>query len=272
MPRFEAGQPADMVAMMDETSVPLDLWNTVVRGSATLVRAAEAVPLRLYWNNGLLATSEHFLVMGGSKNPTRHGGHLDLSLQHVTLAAAKGFVLIAPTPTAKNPLNISAKLSDNIFLIGPAAPLFEQRGFETVEALRDRLVLSGKGNFYQAGFSKPMEMFWRLVSMEPSQQTLDVDFEQWDKQWPGEMLPQRRPVIWLQPPTANIPWHRHGKGDYLLSPERKNPARASADGDRDAGLEVELLPDTPAIDGESSPAEPRDGVSVVPTKPLTTTR
>ena len=263
-PRLEGNQPPDMVAMMEESSVPLDLYHTVVRGPATFIRAAEAVPLTLYWMNGLLATSERFLVMGGSKHGNRLGGHLNIELRHVTAAAGKGLFLISPTSAAKKPFSIDAKLNDNIFLIGPDSPLIEQRGFEPIEAIRERLVISGKGNFYQAGFSQPMEVFWRLVSLEPKEQTVDMDFEQWDKHWPGEMLPQRRLVLWLQPPTVSVPWHRQSKSDYLLSPERKNPARAPGDGDSDAGFDAKLLPESPSIDVEPLSPELREGVSALP--------
>ncbi len=59
-------------------------------------------------------------------------------------------------------------------------------------------------------------------------------------------MSQRRLVTWLARPAAELAVHKHTKQDYLLGKERTNPARATAEDEKDAGFESDQLPDPPA--------------------------
>jgi hypothetical protein len=239
-------KPEEMMAKA-EVSVPIELWHTVARGEATLVRARESIPFRLDWTNGLLATSERMISLGGATSAPQLGGRIDLSLTHVTAAMDKGLLSAQAHGAARHLLPVVAQFKDSIFLAGPDYPLIEQRGLEDVEALRKKMLrVTGDGNHYQGGFAGPLELFWRITSVGPRAETVDLHFEDWSKQWPDEMMPQRRLVKWVAPPPAELAAHKQTKADYSLSPERNNPARATAPDDTDAGFEPGLLPDPPA--------------------------
>ena len=110
---------------MDEHVVTIDLQNCVARGEASLVRDNELQPLRLHWDNGLLATSERLLVAAGGSTQPRQLGYIQIRLRHVTAIVQGGLALLTNSEDSPYQLLTEVNATDSILSSTAAAPLVE---------------------------------------------------------------------------------------------------------------------------------------------------
>jgi serine/threonine-protein kinase len=122
-------------AMLQPAEPPITpeiyLSECIVRGEADFVAADAVEPFELTWEQGLLATSEHFAEMGGAGLP-RIGG-IRIALDHVTVDAEEGFCRLASSNTTPHRLPLALDTHNCLFVTGPTAPLVEH------EVLSDEL-------------------------------------------------------------------------------------------------------------------------------------
>jgi len=238
-----------------ETLLAIDLWHCVARGEAVFLQAAEVLPLRLSWTNGLLVTTEHLFVAGGSKSAPPMDGYVTIDLHHLTAVMDAGACLLTSSEGEPYQLTVDLKCSDSILMTEPASALVRQRGSKSPEELREQFLFSGRGNFYQK-----TSVFWRVESTAEDGSVEQFDFMDWSKQWHNEKLPQRI-VRWRQLPTPNRPVHLQTPRDYALSEHPTNPAFRSADDRSNAGFDADELPavpQPPATSSETQDTRPAD--------------
>ncbi len=158
----------------------IDLRDCVARGEATFVRNNELQPLRLDWENGLLATSERLLVATGGAIEPRQLGYMQINLAHVTAIVQSGLALISNSEDAPWQMTTEFDCRDSIFVTQSKAPLLEQRGPNTAEEYRARVQWSGERQYYD-GF----DVYWKIVTGSMQTVAEQMDFEAWQEQWAG---------------------------------------------------------------------------------------
>jgi hypothetical protein len=225
----------------------VDLWHCVARGEAVFLRMNEVRPLRLTWSNGLLATTERLLTAGGSQTNLPEGTHVEIDLDHVTAVMDAGLCRLTNDDSAPHQLTVAFRCNDSILMTGPVSPLVEQRGINPIEQLRGQLVYSGRGNFYQQ-----TDVFWRIELVDETEEVVELDFADWNKQWEDEKLPKLF-VKWRELPSIDLPMHRHTPVDYALTDHPSNPAVRSAADHSDAGFNAEQLPLSSPKNGPKTP-------------------
>ena len=247
--------PLGRDSMMDEDTefmdplTVIDMVDCVVRGEANLLRAEEALPFRFRWENGLLATSEHLLALGGMRqHPDESEGNIQIDLVQVTVFARRGLCAVnTDDQMYRHMMPVDINCSQCILSTETGAPLVEQVGpaEQTIAQLAERLTFGGERNFYEN-----VGVFWRIKARLPLPvdgqyyRVKVFDAEDWRHRW-REKLSQVNRVEWRHLPAPAMAVHEHTPKDYLLDARRTNPAVDSGPGPQrlDAGFILELLPE-----------------------------
>jgi serine/threonine protein kinase len=242
------GAPAAMnMPMSTEGAAPMpapnaaDVWleHCVVRGEASLLRAAELQPISLHWNDGLLAVSESVLVaVGGAMQPKEIDVRVELN--HVTAAVAGPFAQIHDDFDAPFLPTITMTCSDSILYSVAGAPLVDYDGIDVRTDFLKTFQWTGERVFYE-GF-KP-EAFWRLASGDDVAQLLS--FDDWKAQWgpQRELQSVWRDVRWKRPLAASPIFNALRPDDFALDDAAltQKALRGAADGN-DVGMNRAELP------------------------------
>jgi hypothetical protein len=243
-PAFDAvgtGQAPD-----GSRGVQIVLNDCVVRGEAVFLRVERPQPIQLAWNNGLLVTTERFLVVdGGSKTP-EPGDEIDLALTHLTAVVQAGMLRYVQTEFNRHQLNTDVRCAASI-LMTAARPLIEQVGVDDVDRSFDRIRWQGGADFYQG-----ITDFWVVRSTDPMDRSDPLGFEEWLSIWgrdPDRVPPRLGQVVWRALPDESRPLHDHTPADYALDASgypTSNPALGAANDGQDAGCLAERLPELPS--------------------------
>ncbi len=250
------GGGAMMPVAPDHPAVAIDLRDCVARGEATFVRNNELQPLRLDWENGLLATSERLLVATGGAIEPRQLGYMQINLTHVTAIVQSGLALISNSEDAPWQMTTEFDCRDSIFVTQSNAPLLEQLGPNTAEEYRARVQWSGERQYYD-GF----DVYWKIVTGSMQTVAEQMDFEAWQEQWAGHaLLMSRGPISWKQLPAEDRPFSTHSPHDYALEDATDNPPIKGASDGQDAGCIAWRLSTLPSAPGAAEGA-PRNSTS-----------
>ena len=222
----------------DDHVVTIDLQNCLARGEAAFLRDNELQPLRLQWVNGLLATSEQFLVAAGGPSQPRQLGFVQINLRHVTAMLRAGLALLTNSEDAPYQLSTDINCGDSILASAAGSPLVEQRGSDSVEEYLSRLQWSGDHDFFDG-----VDIFWRIVDAATQISSKQADFDQWQQFWSGRSKSAvNAPLAWRNPPHSDRPFHTHTADDYSLDASADdNPAVGGAGDGLDAGYVAKQL-------------------------------
>ncbi|MCE9606686.1 MAG: protein kinase [Planctomycetia bacterium] len=223
------------------TVEPVEVWleHCVVRGEASLLRAAELQPISLHWNDGLLSVSESAVVVtGGAILPKDVDVRIDLN--HLTAVTAAPFAQISDNFDAPHLPSIAITCSDSILYSLTGAPLVDYDGIDVRNDFLKTFQWTGERVFYE-GF-KP-EGFWRLASGDDVAQMLT--FDDWRAQWgpQRELQTVWREVRWKRPIPLSPIFHSMHPDDFALDDAgaAQRAVRGAADGN-DVGMVRALLP------------------------------
>ena len=266
------------------------LSDCILRGEAVALRVQHGRGLQFTWTNGLLVTSEQFLVADGegtrgwglgardegpgvgqwrdssspAPSPQPLVPSLKIDLQHLTAVVRGGLCRFVETESAPRQVPAQWDVSSCILIGSSAAPLVEQTGV-AAETARQRIVWNGDRNFYEA-----FSIFWNVQFASPDPGTMrsmaadgarppeTMTFEAWQTHWgpEQEICPVANQVQWRHLPAADRPLHTDGPADYALapaSPSGPNPAVGAANDGRDAGAQMDRLPEVPPLSPDPSP-------------------
>jgi serine/threonine protein kinase len=204
------------------------LQDCLARGEAVFLRVEDPQPIDLVWHNGLLVTTERFLVADGDERTPAPDETIQIELEHLTAVVRSGLCQFVHTKFTPRQLDTHFDCSASIF-VARNAPLIEQVGILDFEQSRGQIQWKGEPNFYQ-GFTyfQVIRPFDPII--EPEELPLD-SLEQ---------------VIWKALPEAGRPVHSTTPNDYALrGTSVTNPARSATDEDPDAGFITEDLPELP---------------------------
>jgi len=224
----------------------IELRNCLARGEAVFLRAEDPQPINLDWSNGLLATTERFLVADGHERTSTPDETIQISLEHVTAVVGSGLCRFVHTEFTPRQLAAYFNCSASIF-VARNAPLIEQVGILDVERSRGQIKWHGERDFYQG--------ITCLQVLRP-----------FDPMIGPEELPLESPkqVIWKSPPEAGSPVHSATPSDYALGGNAAtNPALSVTDEDQDAaGFITENLPQLPPEPARADAEEATDNSAV----------
>ena len=218
--------------------VTLELTDCVVRGEADFLRVEDLQPVHLRWNNGLLLTTERFLVVDGSQAAPKLDEMLRIELQNVTANMRGGLCRLTSAAVSPHQLTVQCVSSDSILRTPPGVPLIVQEGAAEVENFRQRFVWNGNRNFYE-----DVDVFWTVRNnRDPDAIPNVMDFEDWKNYWgpSREDHPSTEPLYWKYSFHADQPLHTQGPADYTLEDPTFGDASAGAPGCR-----VDRLPPLP---------------------------
>jgi hypothetical protein len=219
------------IAPRDLAEGRIDLEDCVLRGEANWLRVADAQPLHVTWNNGLLAISERAVNLAPRTMSDRPPGALRLDLRHLTAAVAGGLVRL-PSPQ-DFPLYraLEVDCADSIWL-GHNEPFVTQLGAVGSGDLRGSLAWKGGRNFF-LGF--PV-MYGRAGDRSASPLS-SLSFAQWQGQWGAPQEKQLTRADFVELPELARPFHGHLVEDYALDDQAwDNPALGGASDSQDAGV------------------------------------
>ncbi|MFP6620122.1 MAG: protein kinase [Pirellulaceae bacterium] len=241
------------------TPVPqLILQESIARGPATLVRTMGAIPFKLRWNNGLLATNERLLeTIGSETKPRWQDGIVDIELQHVTVAARQGLCLMKGSERRPYAVEVMATLQHCIIITDPTSPLYLQQGFTNAESVGLRPKISGSSNYYQ---NTDLVLKVQPRDLADEDQLFTFEYIQSNRNselirsWydeinyrPGTMISWREQQV----PPSDLPLPQQTITDYLLN-------------EQDSGFEM----DPPGAIAAELPVIPLPTVLPVPTFPF----
>jgi hypothetical protein len=225
----------------EEKLVVIELRNCIARGEATFLRTNELQPVRLDWDNGLLATSEYLLVASGGTAMPRQPRLAQANLRHVTALTLSGLALLLSTEDA--PFQANAEFHCTDCILSTAGPLIEQHGIEASDpGSRPEIQWNGAHNFYEG-----VKVFWRVRRRSETARSTDLSFRKWQEHWMGsELSPALDEVMWRDVRRSERPFHTQLPADYALDSHPGNPATGASSDGINAGLVAELLPDMPS--------------------------
>ncbi|MGD9720978.1 MAG: protein kinase [Pirellulales bacterium] len=234
----------------DEAPVTIDLQDCVARGEATFIRDNDLQPLRVHWDNGLLATSERLLVATGGSLLPRQLGQVQIHLHHVTAMLQGGLALFTNSDDAPYQMQAEFHCSGSILASMADPPLLEQRGPNTIDDYQARVQWDGEYNIFDG-----IDVFWKIVAGSAQPSIEQMNFDKWQEFWAGSSeSTTNEPVRWQRLPSSDRPFFSHTPDDYALARDAgANPAVGAA-GDRlDAGCLIGRI--------GALPAEPVDATS-----------
>jgi hypothetical protein len=223
------------------STASINLENCVVRGEAILLRTETRHPPELWWQNGLLATTECLLKVLDGPEPPRsdEARKIQITLQHVTAVLRGGLcrTFCAPAASWQCPTRIAP--SECIFLGKAGVPFVEQFGVDTGGEYRHWLQWSADHNCYQ-----DWDVFWAVTAADRKTPVEPLLFDGWQRQWlQNESLPEINRLIWKKLPEAGRPMHAHTPADYAWGGAGGDKPARGADA---VGFEVDQLPSVPA--------------------------
>ena len=206
----------------------IELQDCLARGEAVFLRAEDPQPIDLVWRNGLLVTTERFLVARGDERTPAPDETIQISLEHLTAVVRSGLCRFVHTESTPRQLDASFHCSASIF-VARNAPLIEQVGILDFEQSRGQIQWDGERDFYHG-----ITYFQVLRPFDPMIEPEEL---------PLNSLEQ---VTWKALPEAGRPVHSTTPNDYALGGTAvTNPARSVTDEDQDAGFITENLPELP---------------------------
>ncbi|HLA85529.1 MAG TPA: serine/threonine-protein kinase [Thermoguttaceae bacterium] len=262
--------PADEQQSLDSMMpVEITLTDCAIRGNAVTLHARSLQPIRMVWNNGLLAGGDWFLcVAGGDRNPGPADA-IDVELKHLTAWLDKGLCLLDNSRFAPSQLPVKVDCSDSLLLLtSPQATLIEQFGENPANIAGPWFMWTGDRNGYEG-----VTLFWRVEDLRPDGTTQWFDFDEWKQQWPDQEIHSRAGRIdFVAPFDSNRAVDSCATADFRLSDAAEYWARGGASDGTDVGAAIDRLPWLPAgpepatlheSPGNDSPfdgtAEPRIG-------------
>jgi eukaryotic-like serine/threonine-protein kinase len=216
----------------------IELTDCIGRGEAVFLCVEDLQPVYMLWENGLLATTEQFLTVGGVQAAPKPDEMVRLDLRHVTAAVRGGLCRLSATPASPHQLTVQFACTDSIILTARNSPLVEQEGTASLEKSRQRFVWNGDRNFYQ-----DVDVFWVVRNVDSRGAPEAMSFEGWKTHWgpSRENQPSRDPLLWRRSPNADRPLHAHTASDYSLEDPTFNDAAQGA-----PGFRADRLPPLPA--------------------------
>jgi len=245
-PRTAAASPNE------KTAVPipyyLSLSDAVVRGQATVVRAEQATPFRLFVQNGLIVTRTRLVDVEGSRSkPSLKDGRVDVQLRHVTAVLGEGIIRMASDDQTPHQLDLHTDFGDSIlYVTSSAAVLFERMGLSDVESVESRLDLRGRDNFYPGST--------HLLRLGPDPGEIEMREFDFDSRDQLPFLEEKSPnfmLMWKGIPGPGLSEDRHDPAQYELERSDFNPA-IRMDGQPPAGAVLEDLPSLRSIPAETA--------------------
>ena len=129
------------------------LTDCVVRGQAVLVRAEQAMPFWLNWDQGLFLSSEQLVDVGGTMvEPQWAMGRVTLGLKRLLVFADRGICLVRTDSNNPYQPGVTVKTQACLFatqLTKPATPLYSFRGSSPLANDGSQLSISGSNNYYK---------------------------------------------------------------------------------------------------------------------------
>ena len=231
--------------------VNLDLQNCIARGEAALIHSADAQPLALEWDNGLLAISDPLLLAEGTSATPPLGGHVEINLNHLTAITGGG--LIRLLAAADSPYLLKTEVAcANSFLITRKAPLVEQQGPQRTALLEQQFQWSGDRNFCQ-GFS----VFWKMVDLNAQTVARLISWPQWQTlMGAGDKLLGPDERIWRRSAAYDRAMHSLRREDFVIADRFRLAGGAYEASDAgEVGMDARKLPDAPS---DAAAVAPRD--------------
>ena len=213
------------------SSLPEIVLNgTIVRGPATLVRSGEAIPYRLKWTEGWIATERPLVHVGATATAARwKDGGMELVLDHVTAVVGEGICLLEGSERLPYPIEITARMHSCIFATNAGSPLFSLNGVSTLDEPPPPPRIHGAFNYYH-DTDLVLSILHRDQPEEPEQFTFDFlsanRSDPFIMQWynelhfrPGSVLSWRTNATM---PRTDL--HRQRTSDLLLDQYQAEPA------------------------------------------------
>lgn len=159
--------------------VRMRLMNCIARGEAAFVFDQDALPFDLTWHNGLLATTERMLSLGGgAPMQAADDDRVRIDLKGITALVRQGFCRIQPAPPAQT-TRLEAECDDCLFLTDSDGHAFlEQSSSETLDRQQARMRWRGDHNQIR-GFS----VLWQLASSAAPGYATSLNYDQWLRYW-----------------------------------------------------------------------------------------
>jgi serine/threonine-protein kinase len=230
-------------AMLRPTEPPIVpeiyLNGCIVRGEADFVAADAVEPFELTWEQGLVATSEHLVEVGGAAL-VRSGG-IRIALDHVTVDAEEGLCRLASSKTTPHQLPLALDTHNCLFATGLLAALVEHelppdevRSLKSPQAEWGRLLnWTGFNNVRMEG-----KLVWRV---EDATGAASMEFEPPSAAWTtigGDVAFVENALSWRRPEMRALKVHERNVESYLLEPMPSTDAT----GEELPGLSLGALP------------------------------
>ncbi len=247
---LEASLAADSEAASPAPPLELRIKDSIVRGEAVMLRVESDRTVRLDWNNGLLATSEHFLVVEAGARPPVASREDLFQLTHVTAVGGEGFCRFEFNPRRPHVCPARFELASNVIATGDR-PLVTLSGALGTEKSLDRISWKGRKNLGSSG-AEAVAIVVPEGAEEPGPSADLID--QWKQR--ADELPSPEALPWLNAPGGDRPYHARTPKDYLLDPAAFSSSGSTGD---DAGQTPGMLA------GRMPPLPPEPSASTVAT-------
>lgn len=236
-------------------STSLELTDCLVRGEAIFVEYDGSNETSVFWDNGLLATTECLLQLddGDRLGLAPATGRIDIQLRQLTVDAENGLYRMSRrsgTPSTNMASPTVFRCFDSIVRTAPDSPLIEVSlgPNDTLddETLRQLITWTGRRVIHA-----DTRTFWQAmlgpVTTEPSTQPTTFDFDRWFAYWNDDETidPVVGSAIWETPPSSDHPMNQRTADDYRLRPHSTaspNPATNSAGDGGNVGLRTQRMP------------------------------
>ncbi len=239
--RVDANPRVDMLMPGTQAAAPVQvtLRNCVALGEAVFAYNPAGQAMGLAWRNGLLATCERLLAVGGSASmePTETS-RVRLDLEQLTVFTRQGLCRIgAPDAVSPSP-DVEIRASDCVFASDGNEPaLIDQTGNDQVNRLKAKLHWDAARNVYEG-----YRTFWKVTSLAASAGESEVvTYTDWCELW-GSRERQSMPMGWRgRRDLAKRPLNLATLADFDLDPADRGNLSLSPE-NLPPGLDATELP------------------------------
>ncbi|HEX5445579.1 MAG TPA: protein kinase [Pirellulales bacterium] len=239
--RLDANPRVDMLmpGAPAATPVQMTLRNCVALGEAVFAYNPAGQPMGLAWQNGLLATCERLLVVGGSTSmEPSETSRVRLDLKQLTVFARQGLCRIGASDAAAPSPDVEIHCSDCVFASDGNEPaLVDQTGNDPVNRLKSKLHWDAGRNVYEG-----YRTFWKITSLAASAGEPDVaTYTDWCELW-GSRERQSMSMVWRgRRDLARRPLNLATLADFELDQDDRRELPGGP-GELSPGLDAAALP------------------------------
>jgi hypothetical protein len=223
---------------METPRTQLQLRNSLVVGTSSLVRANAGMRIRFELENCAVEVQETLWLVSGGSDRIAPGSTHELDIRHSTIRTQQALIVCETGDMRPKLPRVEVTATDNLFVESGNVPWIQLRSYRPIEELRGLLRWKGVNNGYDA-----LETVWEIKDLSAGMDGERYDWTNWlNSPARDEARAERGTLSFLRPPDDGPVWKRT-RAHFKLAATRTGSSAPPDPAPR--GVDITQLPAPP---------------------------